>query len=296
MNIAIALHRISEKLDFLDENIGNVVSFDSFKKLVNHFSKHSFVGLKYFLERYSHSENLLTLTFDDGNSSVYNLAYPFLFRMGIPFSVFANSYNALSGEPHWFEILEAGIRLSRVESLIYKGKKLPLKTPLNKLESLKRIKSLFKKGVIKKEDLKVVLDSVKVNYDFAVEWFKKKDSIIDPSRLEILATAGVEIGSHGKTHQILSRLSESEQEYEISQSKREIEEFIQKECIYFSYPNGWVTDYNKTTIELLKKCGYCGAFTANVSFSDSAVNSNSNRYELTRWCPSENSLMSLLES
>jgi len=111
-----------------------------------------------------------------------------------------------------------------------------------------------------------------------------------------LSNLGVEVGSHGRTHQILTRISEAEQEYEIKQSKREIEGITQKECKYFSYPNGWITDYNQSTIKILKIAGYHGAFAARVSLSESEVTASSKVYEIPRWCPSKESIRDLLNS
>jgi len=294
MKLVMALHRLSEKPDFFDENLGNVISTKSLKGLIDRFRRYSFVGIETILESQNNSENLMSLTFDDGNSSVYNLAFPFLYKQGIPFSIFINSSNTLSGEPHWFEILEAGIRISNRKSLVYDGEKLSLEDPLSRLESLKKIKSSFKQIAIKREGIDAILNFLGVPYDYASEFAKKRDCILPPSEIRKLSEGGIEIGSHGRKHQILTRIPKAEQDEEITNSKREIEEITQKECRYFSYPNGWVTDYNPTIIGLLKRRGYRGAFAARTSLAESEIQTTQNRYEILRWCPSESSLRDLL--
>src|SRR3989344_2999992 len=119
MNLIIALHRLSERPDYLDKQIGNVVSIKCLEGLVNKLKDHSFVALSSFFERRGDSNSLISFTFDDGNSSVYELAYPFLSSRGIPFSIFVNSRNLRTGEPHWFELVEAGIMLSPLDELFY---------------------------------------------------------------------------------------------------------------------------------------------------------------------------------
>ena len=296
MGLVIALHRLSEGPDFLDDNLGNVISIKSLRGLIDHFRDQSFVGLDHLLESQHNSKNLISLTFDDGNSSVCSLASPFLYEKGIPFSVFINSFNTLSGEPHWFEILEAGIRLSNKESLAYNGERLSLDNPSNKLESLKQIKKSLKQIAIKKEDIDVVLNSLGIPYDYASEFAKKRDCMIPPSDIRKLSELGVEIGSHGRKHQILTRIQESEQEGEVTKSKKDIEEITRKECRYFSYPNGWITDYNLAIMDLLKRSGYKGAFTARTSLAESEIPAVLKKYEMPRWCPSEKSIRILLNS
>ena len=262
MKLVMALHRLSEKPDFFDENLGNVISVKSLKGLIDRFRGYSFAGIETILESLNNSENLMSLTFDDGNSSVYNLAFPFLYEQGIPFSIFINSSNTLSGEPHWFEILEAGIRISNRKSLVYDGEKLSLEDPLSRLESLKKIKSSLKQIAIKREDIDAILNFLGVPYDYASEFAKKRDYILSPSEIRSLSERGIEIGSHGRRHQILTRIPRSEQELEGVRSKKDIEGITQKECRYFSYPNGWITDYNAQIARQLKNAGYSAAFAA----------------------------------
>ncbi len=158
------------------------------------------------------------------------------------------------------------------------------------------MKSFLKSRAIKREELDTILNSLEINYDYADEFIKKRDRIMTPSNVRKLSELGVEIGSHGRRHQILTRISEVEQECVMTKSKREIEEITQKECRYFSYPNGWITDYNQAIINLLDRAGYKGAFTARISLTESEIQAVRNKYEIPRWCPSESSLRDLLKS
>lgn len=64
------------------------------------------------------------------------------------------------------------------------------------------------------------------------------------------------IGSHAMTHCRLSQLSNKELEYELGESKRQIEERIGKNVKYVSYPFGWTTDVNERVFEMAKEVGY----------------------------------------
>jgi poly-beta-1,6-N-acetyl-D-glucosamine N-deacetylase len=66
-----------------------------------------------------------------------------------------------------------------------------------------------------------------------------------------------EIGSHSISHPILPKCSNAESEYEITQSKKLIEDWIHQEVKHFAYPNG---DFSNREISMLKKAGYTLAF------------------------------------
>ena len=64
---------------------------------------------------------------------------------------------------------------------------------------------------------------------------------------------GVDFGSHGCSHRILTLLDESEIEKELVESRRKIEEKLHCGIDIFAYPNG---DYDNRIVELAKRAGY----------------------------------------
>ena len=68
-----------------------------------------------------------------------------------------------------------------------------------------------------------------------------------------LADSGLEIGSHGKYHRILTKINSQELSQEIVGSKEIIEKNLGKEINIFSFPFG---AYNEKIIELIKEAGY----------------------------------------
>lgn len=83
-------------------------------------------------------------------------------------------------------------------------------------------------------------------------------SRIDWDELKDLIKHGNSIGSHTVNHLDLRTLSESQQESELRDSKKIMEERLGIKIISFCYPAG---KYNKTTLSLLKKHDYKMAFT-----------------------------------
>jgi len=71
-------------------------------------------------------------------------------------------------------------------------------------------------------------------------------------------SSGMEIGSHGKHHVHLSRLSESDSKKEIMESKAALEKIFGCPVLHFCYPYG---NFNDTTLDIVKSSGYATATT-----------------------------------
>jgi peptidoglycan/xylan/chitin deacetylase (PgdA/CDA1 family) len=66
----------------------------------------------------------------------------------------------------------------------------------------------------------------------------------------------VRIGAHTVHHPQLSRLSYEKQYMEIGQSKKDLENWMQKNVLTFAYPYGTLRDYNLETISICKQVGF----------------------------------------
>ena len=72
-----------------------------------------------------------------------------------------------------------------------------------------------------------------------------------------LADGGlVEVGAHTVSHPALSRLSESEQAAEISESKADLEEILSAPVTSFAYPYGGRTHYTGDTVAAVRNTGF----------------------------------------
>ena len=61
--------------------------------------------------------------------------------------------------------------------------------------------------------------------------------------IRYISSLGFEIGSHGVSHSVMSRLSDDEQFKELDQSKNFLENLIQKPVTAFCYPYGRRNSY-----------------------------------------------------
>ena len=72
-----------------------------------------------------------------------------------------------------------------------------------------------------------------------------------------MSTSGVEFGSHSMNHNLFHQISPAEIEFEVCESKKHIENLVQKPCKVFAYPAGFYTAYAKNALE---RAGYSAAF------------------------------------
>jgi peptidoglycan/xylan/chitin deacetylase (PgdA/CDA1 family) len=71
---------------------------------------------------------------------------------------------------------------------------------------------------------------------------------------------GMDIGSHGHSHEILASLSAEEQRAELMLSKSLIEEHIKVPVEALAYPVGGRPTYTEETCRIARECGYKVAF------------------------------------
>ena len=77
----------------------------------------------------------------------------------------------------------------------------------------------------------------------------------------------ITIGAHGRSHSSLAALDRATQEYEVRESRRELEAITGKPVALFSYPFGNREDFSATTAEVVRAAGYayaCSGATATV--------------------------------
>jgi peptidoglycan/xylan/chitin deacetylase (PgdA/CDA1 family) len=102
------------------------------------------------------------------------------------------------------------------------------------------------------------------------------------SREEILEMAdagGIEFGSHSLNHRLLHELPIEEVKLEVEESKRQLEELLQKSCKVFAYPAGFFNDAARQAVE---DAGHIGAVTTIYGPEDRPDPYALNRIEILR--------------
>jgi len=78
-------------------------------------------------------------------------------------------------------------------------------------------------------------------------------AILDARQLREMAEAGMEIGSHTRTHPDLTSLTPREMQTEITDSKKELEDLLGQEVYSFAYPYG---RFNQACADAAQQSGY----------------------------------------
>ncbi len=101
------------------------------------------------------------------------------------------------------------------------------------------------------------------------------------SRAEVLEMArhGIEFGSHTLNHRLLHQISPEETEVELAESKRQIEELLDKPCRVLAYPGG---HFNDTARSRAEATGYLAAFTTHYGATEPLDLYALNRTEILR--------------
>lgn len=211
---------------------------------------------------------LAAVTFDDGYRDVYHHAYPLLRRMGIPAAVFVISALAGSSRPplhdRLFLSLTGAFRAwsaPREELLgIFRG--LHIEAPAaarawpdapDPLVVMRRL--LETVPVVDLERIARALESsVTIDRDAWEEHLPLTWEMAGEMR-----RAGITIGSHTRTHALLTGESRRAIDAELDGSRRDLEEGLGVPVRHFAYPNGW---FDRDTVRAVAVAGYRYAYTA----------------------------------
>ncbi len=108
------------------------------------------------------------------------------------------------------------------------------------------------------------------------------DLMMSRRQVRAMAQGGMVIGAHTVTHPILAGLDDASARAELSGSREQLRQWLQREVTLFAYPNGRPgRDYLPRDVELVKSLG----FEAAVSTSPGANGASAEMFELRRFTP-----------
>lgn len=201
------------------------------------------------------------ITFDDGFRDNYTYAYPILKELGIPATIFLSTEMVDSREAIWFQMVSFLIMKSAPQSIQVEG--IPERLPRSDDPQIRRsdarmlqkhLKSLpHRKFQSTLTDLKTYMKIDNAHSDLddlddavAITWEQARE----------MQENGIQFGSHTVTHGILSRMDQVEQQRELIQSKRRIEEALGKPVQAIAYPVGRFSSINDDVLYETSCAGY----------------------------------------
>lgn len=211
----------------------------------------------------------VALTFDDGLRNNLTALYPILQRVVVPATFFIVPEAVDKNEWIWtHDARERLSSLSAVDCYIFAGE---LQAPSSDCPGIID----WMKTVPNKQRLEIlqrVRERTKGFVPTPVQ--RHKYDLMNWEELASLNPKLITIGSHSMTHPILSSIDEDEIDREIVQSRRVLEERLQRRVEYFCYPNG---NYDDKIVSAVRK-----TYTAAIAVESKTVTAGEDLYRLPR--------------
>ncbi|RJP20791.1 MAG: hypothetical protein C4529_08855 [Deltaproteobacteria bacterium] len=224
---------------------------------------------RHLRDRIPFPPNSCMVTFDDGWKDNYRHAYPVLKRYEIPAVVFLTVGHIGTRKRFWQERTFAALYGIREAAERTSGNPPPhgnfpegikfedlAALPEKKFreEVRERIRSMKKLPLNRIEP---IVDAIEACVGLPRGPASEGDSFLSWEEIDEMSRGGIDFGSHGMNHEILTNVTADEVRKEVLESRRIIEERIRKRVYAFSYPNG---DHDPAVRRCIGECGYEIAF------------------------------------
>ena len=222
-------------------------------------------------------EKAAAFTFDDGYLDNYQYAYPILNKYHVPAVIFLTSGHISSDKLFWFDKVSYIIHHTNKNHLnLDELGEFSLQPGTENIISAK-ITEGFKQ--IDENRKNFLIDKLKVIADVDIPSGLGKELILSWDNVREMNSNGIVFGAHTVNHPILANMPLQQAQWEITQSKKDIEKEIGKEVNIFSYPNGRFRDYTPKIVDFVAESKFACA----VSVSpEKLLNSDANIYTLGR--------------
>lgn len=199
------------------------------------------------------------ITFDDGYIDNYNVAFKALKGLDCPALFFLPTDFIGSGKVPWWDQIAWCVHEAGDRSIDVPGGGRPVRLDSSDLEgSIRRTLRVVKDTPNVPVDVKVraIIEQVRcipigdTGQQLFLDWDQARE----------MREAGMWIGSHSATHQVLSHLDSVGQERELRLSKEMLERELGEPIDSVAYPVGGYNAYTEETKRLVGLCGYRAAF------------------------------------
>ena len=195
------------------------------------------------------------ITFDDAYADFADIAWPILKQLSLPATLFVPT--AYPGRPElafwWDRLYQAFDRTRRTELRGTPLGTLPLANPDLRRRSLRVLQNYV--PTLPHDQAMRLVDSVCAQL---VDAPVTGGSVLSWDQLRMLARDGVTLGSHTRTHPILTQLMPDRMREEVHGSQQDLKTEIGSALPIFCYPNG---DHNDAVTTILREEGIRLGFT-----------------------------------
>jgi len=253
---------------------GNVIRIRDFARQMRYLKKHyQILPLEAYVEVFfSNSSQLnrtIALTFDDCGHRIFSLVEPVLSQERLPATFFANTSHLKDGKLLWFTYFNALCFEKAYSSINIKGREYPLRT---KQQCFQAWQDLIHQAQTNGDAISYS-EAISAKYPLPAEITQNYLGLTEEQIKRIGSSAQFTLGGHTHHHPYLTQLSSEEQQEEIIENKRLLEQISEKPVRCFAYPGG---KYTLEVIDIVKVCGFSAAC------AESPLNLGEPRFELPR--------------
>lgn len=208
-------------------------------------------------------DRTVVVTFDDGYVDNLELAKPLLAAAGIPASVFVATGSVGSSRRLWWVELERALLRARLTQPVLtltigeRARSWPCRTQDQRRAAYGRIRAWLRTR--SPTEIDAICDQL-------ARWADESDPVTDPYAPRVMSPdelrelegdGSIEVGAHTRTHVSLAAQDAGVQHDEILGSKLDLEEWLDRPVVGFSYPYGerWL-DYGKRARSLVGRAGF----------------------------------------
>jgi peptidoglycan/xylan/chitin deacetylase (PgdA/CDA1 family) len=253
--------------------------YQQMKFVSRHFEVISFADLyQCELENRSWPERAVIVTFDDGYRDNYTNAYPILKSFKIPATIFLVTGHIGRSKLFWWDAVAYCVKQTRLASKVFPeiaAHPVPLRE--HKERAIQQILTWIKRV----PDAKAREFVARLPQELEVEMPKSVAAGMHLCWDEVreMAANRIEFGSHTVTHPILANVEEEQLERELCESKKSIEQQLNKEVLSLAYPVGRKSKFSRLAQAMAAEQGFRYA----VSYEEGVVRQKDcDRYAMPR--------------
>jgi peptidoglycan/xylan/chitin deacetylase (PgdA/CDA1 family) len=270
--VVLTYHRLLEKwepaLDYSQP--GMVVTVPTFERQLEFLARHfDVVPLGALVDGPAPGATRrprCVITFDDGWRDNYELAFPILRKLGVPATIFLTTDFIATERVFWHTELIHLLLFGNLARFV-SGERALAGYPSMVRDAIRRCTAAGRASSA--ADTDAVVETVKARcgesrINDLIDTLARAAGLhrpllpgrrffLDWDQVREMAAGGVEIGSHGCSHKILTRLPTQDAKQELVKSKAEIESRLDRPVLHFAFPND---DANPALVALAARTGY----------------------------------------
>jgi peptidoglycan/xylan/chitin deacetylase (PgdA/CDA1 family) len=225
----------------------------------------------------SHKVDAIAVTFDDGYRDLHTHALPVLRKYQIPATIFLPVASIETGQVPWYDRIFLALQ-------VFPGKQCEIILDRQRNFQLTSFHARLAAAAEIIQYLRTLPDDHRKEYcaaweeQFILPQDELKDRMLTWEQIRSMSREGITFGSHTMTHPAVSRLTQSQLDIELGESKRVLEDRVGGPALHFAYPFGKPADCGAAGLPFLVRNGYRSASTTVEGVNEPG----DNRFELRR--------------